>query len=97
VEKQRQRRKNIVRSVDPAVKTIYSPFIACRRPHFFSAKDPIVNHRPAITTSSNRHAVVVAFAFAGSMGKRCAIAANRQPTLLALGYVGRMHPGMEDV
>ena len=83
--------------VDAAVKTIYSDFIACKGPTFFQAEEPIVNNRPAITTSQNRHAVVVAFAFAASMGMRCATASNRQPKLLGLGYVGRMHPGMEDV
>ena len=53
-----------------------------------------MNTRPAITTSQNRHAVVVAFAFAASMGN-CE-AASRQPKLLGLGYGGRAHPGIED-
>ena len=86
----------IVRVVDAAVKTIYSDFIACKGPTFFTAEEPIVNTRPAITTSQNRHAVVVAFAFAAAMGN-CAIAAIGQPKLLGRGDVGRMHPGMEDV
>jgi len=55
-----------------------------------------VNTRPAITTSSNRHAVVVAFAFAAWMGN-CQIAAMGQRKQLGRGYAARMHPGMEDV
>jgi hypothetical protein len=93
-------RRFIVQAVDGAVKTIYSPSTALQKAKQFQSrqpnpKEPIVITRPIASTSSTRSVVRVAFAHAASMGA-CALATRRQQ-LLANGYKGRAHPGMEDV
>jgi hypothetical protein len=91
----------IVRAVDAAVKTIYSPFTASTNAQLpptlqRNPEEPIVINRPNAPTSSARFAVRAAFALAASMGA-CAHAV-RGLQLRANGYEGgRAHPGLEDV